>query len=704
MNILQDIINSLYFYGKADIIDENGNLIIIKCSVSGTGELEYLTNSNHMFEMVKEPQIISLMYSNFIIEQILYMLKKEPFSLKVLSLPLGFLGQTSREERKAAINFFYANVDTIIEQLINKDISDLSLIPSIVREISSKSALFLKGNSPDNFSSETINGMIKDDFLVLQEKLEKKDDEDVINMKDSNILIDLVKCVYEKGNSRIDIEGRGSIVISSSENGGLDYYLQRDKLKFIKMEDEVSIKSFYGVIMELFLKHSLIEQTPHYFLSTDTRFSKGALHKSESANLLTIKLLTFLNEFTKKSNNLCKYGAISGTDFINYTIDWVKNVEISYFSDINFDIEILLKAVKSASNKLLQAAKGCIKEDIKHDLNSKNTNFIKPNFREVAFEAVEKKPKKMDTSLLDKAGITYEFIDEREFKVNPAVGRTREIRKLGSILLTPSYSVMLIGEPGVGKTAIVEGLSYAIRNDLVSDRLKNKRIIKINISSIISDTRYVGTLEQKMEALIKFFKTNTDAILYIDEIHTIIGAGASSKDNNDVSNMLKPHIENGSIKMIGATTISEYDKYLSSDSAFARRFKQILVEEPKIEILRSILSSDIEKFEEITGIKFSSSESLRDKMIEFIIDITDKKYRTYNEQRYNPALSLSIIEEAFGYADYDGESEVGIKYLKEAVENCENIYSSVKSKVESLDKLTESKTKCKIIKFNSKEG
>lgn len=286
----------------------------------------------------------------------------------------------------------------------------------------------------------------------------------------------------------------------------------------------------------------------------------------------------------------------------------------------------------------------------------------------------------IDTSLLDKIGISYEIINDRTYIINPAIGREKEIRDVGAILLTPSFSAILLGYPGVGKTAIIEGISYKIQKGEVPDKLLDKKIIKISSSSIVSGCTYVGQFEERMENLINFLKRNSNIILYIDELHTSIGAGASSKNNTDMVNILKPHIENGSIKMIGATTLEEYNNIMKQDLAFTSRFKTIKVDEPDDELLRKIISLSIEKFERITGIIFSSNENIKDEMIDLLIDITKFNYRNQDEIRYNPRLILSIIEEAFGYASYDFKKEVGIKYLSEAINNCENIYNTVRQR------------------------
>lgn len=285
----------------------------------------------------------------------------------------------------------------------------------------------------------------------------------------------------------------------------------------------------------------------------------------------------------------------------------------------------------------------------------------------------------VDTTLLQKANIAYEFIDERKFEINPAIGRDSEIREICSSLLTPSFSSLILGEPGVGKTAIIEGVAYKLKTGDISNRISNMKIMKVTPSAIVSGCSLVGMFEQKMETLIQFLKDNPNIILYIDEIHTAKGAGTGGHDNNDILNILKPHIENGSIRMIIATTIKEYDKYLSEDEAFTSRFRLTTIKEPDRDLLRDIVNGSIEKYESQKGIIFESDEEIKDRMIEILMDATGENHRVYYDKKCNPRLALSIIQTSFGYADYDGSKNVGIKYLSESLEKCEYLSETARN-------------------------
>lgn len=321
--------------------------------------------------------------------------------------------------------------------------------------------------------------------------------------------------------------------------------------------------------------------------------------------------------------------------------------------------------------------------------------------KEIKKPKTDNKKQQLDTVSLKKNHITYEILNERDFVVDPAIGRDTEIRDAGATLLTGSLSPIILGESGVGKTAIIEGLAYRIKNGLVPDALKNKYILKISPSAMVSGCIYRGQFEEKMQELIKYITTHPDVILYIDEVHTAYKTGSSEGSNNDMLNILKPYLENGSIKMICATTLGEYEEYLKNDNAFTRRLKPVIVNEPSNEILRDIIKSVIIKNEERSGLSFSSNVDI-DYIIDILIKVTDKKHRTYKEMRYNPGLLISIIEEAYGYAQYDGMEEMDLKYIVNSLNKCENIYKTGREeasvKLQSLGNKKEN-SNCKVLEF-----
>ena len=177
----------------------------------------------------------------------------------------------------------------------------------------------------------------------------------------------------------------------------------------------------------------------------------------------------------------------------------------------------------------------------------------------------------------------------KEAKLDPVVGRGREIQRVIQILARRTKNnPVLIGEPGVGKTAIVEGLAQKIQDGTAPEVLVGKRVLTLDLASLIAGTKYRGEFEERLKRVMKEITTNGNIILFIDELHTIIGAGGA-EGAIDASNMLKPALSRGEIQCIGATTLNEYKKYIEKDAALERRFQSIIVEEPSVEDTIEIL-------------------------------------------------------------------------------------------------------------------
>ena len=171
----------------------------------------------------------------------------------------------------------------------------------------------------------------------------------------------------------------------------------------------------------------------------------------------------------------------------------------------------------------------------------------------------------------------------KQNKLDPVIGREKEIERVIEILSRRTKNnPCLIGEPGVGKTAVVEGLAQMIKENNVPEILKNKRVVSLDIASMIAGAKYRGDFEERLKKTLQEIKTASNVILFIDEIHTIVGAG-SAEGAMDAANILKPLLSRGEIQVIGATTLNEYRKYIEKDSALERRFQSVIVEEPSIE-------------------------------------------------------------------------------------------------------------------------
>ena len=277
--------------------------------------------------------------------------------------------------------------------------------------------------------------------------------------------------------------------------------------------------------------------------------------------------------------------------------------------------------------------------------------------------------KKKRISILDNYGENFQ---NKDYITNPAIGRDEQIKQLILILLTPDKSAVLIGKPGVGKTAIVEGLAYRIQKGLVPEVLKGYQVIKVNTSALLGVDPVTG--EAKIQTLIDEIKTKSKLILFIDEIHTLMGTKGEALD---FANMFKPALDRGDIKVIGATTTEEYERYILRDKAFVRRFQKVEVAEPTREENIQILIGTLPKIEKRTGAKMMYTPFIQRKMMEFITDITSEYKRIYEIGSRYPDVSLTMVQQAFSNALFDNRTEVNVLDYRKAIENSKNIYQDV---------------------------
>ena len=272
----------------------------------------------------------------------------------------------------------------------------------------------------------------------------------------------------------------------------------------------------------------------------------------------------------------------------------------------------------------------------------------------------------------------------RSRSLDPVIGRETEIKRMVQILSRRTKNnPVLIGDPGVGKTALVEGIAYRIQNRMVPECLLDKRILMINTSELIADAKYRGEFEERVESLLKAIREDKNTILFLDEIHTVKGTGASSSDGLDFMNMLKPYLSRGDIQMIGATTTEEYQKYFAMDDAFRRRFDTITLKEPENDILYSILNGSISRYEELTGVEFAFNNDEKMRIFDTLIQGTDKKGRVNDDMQYNPHLVLSVLEKSFAFASFHEHDQVDLEDVCDAISSCERIYESRRERLVS---------------------
>ena len=274
---------------------------------------------------------------------------------------------------------------------------------------------------------------------------------------------------------------------------------------------------------------------------------------------------------------------------------------------------------------------------------------------------------------------TYaEDLSKKEYVTNPAIAREEEIKKLILVLLSPEKSAVLTGKPGIGKTAIVEGLNYLIQRKEVSNALLNTKIYKINTSSLLGTYTSDGVQDSKLQLLINEIMGKKDIILFIDEIHTLVTA--SKNGDVDFLNMLKPGLDRGDIKIIGATTTQEFEENLLKDKAFLRRFERIEVEEPDQETTVKILVGTTKKIEKATGVRWPYTTWVLENVCKFIVNMTSEYKRVYENNSRYPDVSLALLSKCFTYARFENSDIVTFKHIYEAIKNCTSVYSDVVQK------------------------
>lgn len=239
------------------------------------------------------------------------------------------------------------------------------------------------------------------------------------------------------------------------------------------------------------------------------------------------------------------------------------------------------------------------------------------------------------TPLLDKYGRDLNILAQEE-KIDPIIGRNREIERVIQILSRRTKNnPILIGEPGVGKTAVTEGLAQRLINGNIPKVLASKRIISLNMASLVAGTKYRGDFEDRLKKIIDEIIENKNIILFIDEMHTLVGTGAA-EGSMDAANILKPALSRGEIQVIGATTLKEYKKYIEKDSALERRFQTIMVNEPSAEDAISILKGIRNKYEEFHCAKIT------DEAIQAAVKISQR----YITDRFLPDKAIDLMDEA----------------------------------------------------------
>ena len=302
------------------------------------------------------------------------------------------------------------------------------------------------------------------------------------------------------------------------------------------------------------------------------------------------------------------------------------NLVTRFLTELDIDYSLVKKAVE-AGNPAAQA-------DFPHDEDDEGM-FSNPGSSKPQQGGQQTQRSSSETPVLDNFGIDLTKAAE-EGRLDPVVGREREIERLAQILSRrKKNNPVLIGEPGVGKSAIAEGLALRITKRNVSRVLFNKRVVALDLASIVAGTKYRGQFEERMKAILNELAKNDNIILFIDEIHTIVGAGGAS-GSLDAANMLKPALARGEIQCIGATTLDEYRQHIEKDGALERRFQKVLVDPTSIDETIDILNNIKERYEEHHNVSYTPDA------IEACVKLTNR----YISDRNLPDKAIDALDES----------------------------------------------------------
>ena len=368
-----------------------------------------------------------------------------------------------------------------------------------------------------------------------------------------------------------------------------------------------------GVAYSVMLKHGLRAED-FQKLAEVIRFQIDQAISQPFSDEFTDRTLKILDDAKKDAERL--HADSVGTELIL----------LSILRDMNTDIYKILQGKNVKINQMcveLLSSFGMDKQETEKYVNIYVIKNAKQN------------PQRKKKSALETYGrdLTEEA---REMKLDPVVGRQGEILRVLQILgRRTKNNACLVGEPGVGKTAIVEGIAQLIKNNAVSDSMKDKRIVGLDLAGMIAGTRYRGDFEERLKNVIDELKSDPNIILFIDELHSLIGAGGS-EGTHDAANIFKPALSRGEIHVIGATTLEEYRKYIEKDAALERRFQPVMVEEPTKEETLEILQTISYNYQKFHGVNITEDA------INAAVEMSDR----YINDRFLPDKAIDLIDEA----------------------------------------------------------
>ena len=446
----------------------------------------------------------------------------------------------------------------------------------------------------------------------------------------------------------------------------MDYKFTKSANKALELASEIAIKLGHNYVGTEHLLYGLAEEktgvagraferqdiTPEKILDD----IEELIGKNEDG---IDKTLGFTPRSKKVFENAFKESKKIDSDYIGTEhilvgiIRETDSIAARIISDLGIDIQIMY-------NEIIQLLD---EQDFSNDKNIKNTDS-------------KGKGSYSHTSVLNQYSVDL-TIEAKKGKLDNIVGRNREIERVIQILTRRTKNnPCLIGEPGVGKTSIAEGLAEKIVSDDVPEMLKNKRVVSLDISSMVAGAKYRGDFEDRIKKSLNEVRKVKDVILFIDEIHTIVGAGAA-EGAIDAANILKPLLSRGEIQVIGATTINEYRKYIEKDAALERRFSSVMVEEPSTQDTVLILKGIRDKYELHHNVRITdealeeavllSSRYINDRFLpDKAIDIIDEAASMTRMKKYTLPERIKNLEEEISITKKAKEDAINIQNFEEA--------------------------------------
>lgn len=272
---------------------------------------------------------------------------------------------------------------------------------------------------------------------------------------------------------------------------------------------------------------------------------------------------------------------------------------------------------------------------------------------------------------------SFQILNDKVYLGIPAVGREEEFEQLILCLAQKKKNPLLVGESGVGKTALIDMLVYMIKKKKVPEFLKNKIIIEINPNDMVSGSKYRGDFEEKMNGILTKCVDN-GFILFIDEIHLMYGSGSfAGGEANDMSTIIRSYMDKYDLKVIGTTTTDEYHKHFAS-SSLKRRFDIIEMKEPNNELLYNIVNQTLNNYSNQYNISIDEILTDYPNIINELIKVTSPKHRTQNDKINNPDLIIGILDRSFAYARIKNASALEVEHIEKSVRQCSRIYESAK--------------------------